>query len=173
MNKIFGFELKSDIINVNDKFDVIWGDNDEFIFYESKETFHHEEEGLTFDYKYVIVGEYCEGKMHYTLYLVPCPNSLGEEKRKSVAACGGIDVEDIEAYDIWSYGCNILIGSECEEGEVFNNVYFDLIASVFEIVDSMRGFFLDRYVNRIGNNGWDMLNDFVNDVPFLSKLRAC
>lgn len=173
MNKIFGFELKSDVINVNDKFDVMWGDNDDFIFYESKETFHHKEEGLTFDYKYVIVGEYCEGKMHYTLYLVPCANSLGEEKRKSVAACSGIGVEDIETYDIWSYGCNILMGSESEEGETFNNEYFDLIASVFEIVDSMRGFFLDRYVNRIGNNDWDMLNDFVNDVPFLSRLKVC
>lgn len=170
-NKIFGIELLSSVINVNDKFVCVF-DDDDMVFYESKETFHHEEEGLTFDYKYAIVGEYCEGKTYYSLDLVPCANSLNEKKRADVASCSCMDEEDIETYDIWSYGCNVHLGCESEEGEEFNNKYFDLIASVFETINSMRGFYLDKAVNRIGNSGWDMLNDFVNGIPFLSKLNV-
>lgn len=170
MKKIFGIEFNS-VVNVETKFDEIFNDTD-MVFYESKEIFHHEEEGLTFDYKYAIAGEYCEGELYYSLYLVPCVDSLSEEKRASVASCCGIDEEEITIYDIWSYGCNVHLGTEKEKGEEFNDEYFNLIASVFETINSMRGFYLDRYVNRIGNTGWDMLNDFVNGVPFLSKFKV-
>lgn len=168
MKKIFDIEFNS-VVNVETKFEEVFNECD-MVFYESKETFHHDEEGLSFDYKYVIVGECCEGTLYYSLALVPCANSLGEKKRSEVALCCGLDEEDLTIYDIWSYGCNVQFGCESEEGEEFNDEYFSLIASVFESINSLRGFYLDRYVNRIGNNGWDMLEDFINDVPFLSKL---
>lgn len=168
MKKIFGIEFNS-VVNVETKFDEVFNDCD-MVFYESKETFHHDEEGLSFDYKYAIVGECCEGMLYYSLYLVPCANSLGEKNRSVVASCCGLDEEDLTIYDIWSYGCNVQFGCESEEGEEFNDEYFSLISSVFETINSLKGFYLDRYVNRIGNNGWDMLEDFINDVPFLSKL---
>ena len=170
MKKIFGIEFNS-VVNVEEKFEEVFNDV-EMVFYESKETFHHEEEGLTFDYKYVIVGEYCEGKLYYSLHLVPCANSLGEEKRVRVASTCCLDEDEITIYDIWSYGYTIHLGTETEEGEEFNDEYFSLIASVFETINSMRGFYLDRYVNRIGNTGWDMLYDFVNGVSFLSKYKV-
>ena len=77
MKKVFGIEFNS-VVNVENKFDEVFND-DEMVFYESKKTFHHVEDGLTFDYKYVIVGEYCDGKLYYSLDLVPCSNSLGEK----------------------------------------------------------------------------------------------
>ena len=170
MNKVFGIEFNS-VVNVENKFDEVFNDGD-MVFYESKETFHHDENGLTFDYKFAIVGEYCEGTLYYSLGLVPCANSLGASKRLEVASCCCLDEDELTIYDIWSYGCNIYLGCESEEGEEFNDEYFSLIASVFETINSMRGFYLDKYVNRFGNTGWDMLNDFVNDVPFLSKFKV-
>ena len=169
MNKIFGIKFNS-VVNVETKFDEVFND-EEMLFFVSKETFRHEEDGLTFDYKYVIVGEMYDDKTYYSLNLVPCANSLGEKKRSEVASCCCVDENELTTYDIWSYGCSVCFGCESEECEEIKDEEFNLIASVFEIMNSMRGFYLDKYVNRIGNNGWDMLNDFVNDIPFLSKFH--
>jgi hypothetical protein len=36
------------------------------------------------------------------------------------------------------------------------------IANVFESINDLRGFYFDKYVNRIGTTGWDMINAFIN-----------
>jgi hypothetical protein len=35
------------------------------------------------------------------------------------------------------------------------------------MVDSMRGFYLDRQWNQIGTNGWDVLNEMVNGKDYI------
>lgn len=168
-NKIFGIEFNNTPIKVSEKFDEVYFDEDN-VFFVSKETFKHEEEGLTFNYKYAIQAAYCEGRIYYSLELVPCADSLCEKKRNDIISSCGCEDEEISIYDIVSYGCSVSMGCESVESEEIDERYFDLIASVFETTDRLRGFYLDKYVNRIGNTGWDLLEDFINGIPYLSKV---
>ena len=43
----------------------------------------------------------------------------------------------------------------------------DKIASIVDNIDSLRGFYLDKAQNRIGTDGWMMLDDYINDVDFV------
>ena len=167
-NKIFGITLKSALQNVYDKFEEDFFESDH-AFFVSKETFTHEDDGLNFDYKYAIEADYCEGKIFYMLNLVPCANSLNKAKLESVASCSGVDESEVNIYDICAYGCSVMMGCESVESEDVDEHYLNVIASVFESVDRLRGFYLDKYVNRIGNTGWDLLDDFVNGKDYISK----
>jgi hypothetical protein len=77
-------------------------------------------------------------------------------------------------YDIVSYGIRVTLGAETIKQ---NGKYWDeceplqeslnAIANVYDTVNSLLGFYLDKYVNRIGNDGWDLLQDFINGVDFI------
>ena len=55
------------------------------------------------------------------------------------------------------------MAAECIDGG-FDKSVVDCIANVVDFIDNMRGFYLDRYQNRLGSTGWDYLYDFVKDV---------
>lgn len=170
-NSIFGITFNGVPTKIDTKFNEIYFEDDN-AFFESKETFTHEEDGLTFNYKYAIEAVWCEGKIYYGLYLVPCADSLNKDKRSSVADCCGVNEDEITINDISSYGCNVCMGTEVVDNEDIEDTYLDKIASVYEVIDSLRGFYLDKYVNRIGNTGWDMLDDFINGNDFIKKIVA-
>ena len=167
-NKIFGISFDNVPTKVNTKFDEIFFEDDN-VFFEDKTTHTHKEEGLTFHYKYAIEAVWCDGSIYYSLYLVPCADSLCESKRKSIADFCGLDEDEIDIYDIISYGCGVCIGREVVDNENIETAYLDKAASVVDVIDSFRGFYLDKNVNRIGNNGWDMLDDFINGNDFIQK----
>ena len=169
-NSIFGIAFNGLPTKIDTKFNEIYFEDDN-AFFESKETFTHEEENLTFNYKYAIEAVQCEGKIYYGLYLVPCADSLNKDKRSSVADCCGVDEDEITIYDISSYGCNGCMGTEVVDNEYIEDTYLDKIASVCGIIDSLRGFYLDKPQNRIGTSGWDMLDDYINGKSWLKKVR--
>lgn len=178
--KIFGIETDHDVYKVDDKFECI--DLDETLFYQSKEVFQHREDDvLNFDYKYyieVIDWDACTGEEKgvymVNFGIVPMFESLNDEKKSSVISCCGCEDTTPDVYDVHSYGCSVPLGNveiehhgmtydECEELQTTLNG----IANVFETIDRLRGFFLDRHVNRIGSTGWDLLNDYINGVNFV------
>ena len=181
-HNIFGIQTNSDNNKFEDKFECLY--EDEGAFYESKETFHHEEEGLVFDYKFcveIIDLEYSTGededknKFGIELAIVPMFNSLCEKQKKSVLDCMCVSEDEVSTYDIYYEGCSVMMGYEevvvgddaFESGEGFEGCKeikerLDAIANVFESINGLRGFYLDKCVNRIGTTGWMLIDAFIN-----------
>lgn len=174
-----GVSTDDDRYTLEDKFIERYNDGGE-AYYVSKQTFNHVEDGLSFRYKYVIevmdLREFCdEDKVTVNLLIVPTLQSLSEKNRKSVLEGFGDDVPTYDITpDIVMTGCSIPLGGEAFEvgeddywedhGEI--RECLNGIANIFETINSMRGFWLDRIQNGIGNTGWDFLHDYINDKPF-------
>lgn len=180
---IFGVTIDALTDRLSDHFDEVLNDAYSQMFYQSKRVFKHEEEGLNFNYRYCIevinmdawTGD-DSGEAMIMLKMVPELDSLCGKMRNSVLESCGLEADDCTSFDVSSYGCNIGfgdctvdLGDNCmcmdECPELLEKL--DTIASVFEPIDSLRGFYLDRAVNRIGTTGWDMLDDFINGKDFL------
>ena len=162
MEKFNVFGISGDKqFKAEDLFEVQYDETDMFFAY-SKETFTHdfEEDNLNFKYKYVIEADYCDGDIYYALYLVPMPESLYKDKLESVLASAGIGVEDCSIYDVYSYGLGILFGSTKTDGENVNEDTIDAMPTM----NSLRAFYLDKFQNLIGNNGWDYLKEYINGI---------
>ena len=165
---------------LEDKFVERYNDGGE-AYYVSKQTFNHVEDGLSFRYKYVIevmdFREFCdEDKVTVNLMIVPTLQSLSEKNRKSVVDQFGDDIPTFDiTEDIARYGLQVALGGEEFEVDDEDSDWEDReeireclngIANIFETINSMRGFWLDRIQNGIGNTGWDFLNDYINDQSF-------
>ena len=162
MDKItFSGMTPSVIKDVEELFDVMRDDDEQYLAI-SKETFEHNEpeDNLVFKYKYVIEADYCEGDWFYSLELVVLPEYLCQSKKESVASCCCIDVEEINVEDVKDYGATILMGSDKTDGEDIDYNMINCIASVFECVNSMRGFHLDKHQGVV--NGLDLLKNFLH-----------
>lgn len=167
-NSIFGISFDGTLTNVYDKFDKVFFESDN-AFFESKQTFTHEEDGLTFNYKYIIEGAWCDDKILYTLALVPCANSLDNGMRANVAASCGIEEDEITTFDIFDYGYSVSFGTKIVDSEEVDIMIFDMVSSIVEVIDSLRGFYLDKPTNRLGTNGWELLDYFINGNDYLNK----
>jgi hypothetical protein len=152
------------------------------IYYETKRTYIHEDDGLNFKYKYAVRvedlyeltgDEDYKGKFEIGLYLVPSEDSMNESVRNRVKkSCGLEEGDRLYVSDIISYGLGACLLSET----VSNCRYIEgtkvkgklaAIANLLEAIDSMRGFYLDRAWNQIGTNGWDVLNEMVNGKDYI------
>ena len=83
------------------------------------------------------------------------------------------DVQPDENGNKWyDYFCHITDWTKA-------NDLFDIIATVLDPIDNMRGFSLDSVWNQIGTTGWDLLESILNDKDWmwqsieLMKLNAC
>jgi len=162
----FKFDESQMVKSLDEKFDTFFDDEDN-AFFISKAEYEHDEEGFKFKYRYCIeVNWVDENEYLYSLMLVPTCESVNKEKQESVLSSGGCD----EIYDVCSYGCNVSMCSACEKSETWDEGIVTKMMSIVEVINSLRGFYLDRYVNRIGNTGWDMLDDFINGNDFLKKV---
>ena len=171
----------SEQFTLEDKFVERYNDSGEAI-YVSKRTFNHVEEGLSFRYKYLVevcdMRELCgEDKVCVNLYIVPTLQSLTESGRRSVLS--GFESGFVPTFDLTDEihrdGYSICMGGESfdmdeetpwDEDERFTEA-LNTAANVFETINSLRGFYLDRVQNGIGNDGWDFLKDYINDEPFM------
>lgn len=175
-HSIFNWTFEHEPVKLEDTFKGV-RDNDGEVIYESKQTYEHRDEGLNFDYKYVIRAENAyeltgdsdaENKWYLELMLVPTIGSLLPNQQEELKARCGEDYEP-DMTDLVDDGSYVQMGFE----EVFVDPAqgFDAImpqkiaevASVVESINSMRGFYLDRAYNRIGSTGWDILNNLVGD----------
>ena len=155
-----------------DKFETLYDDGGSF--HQSKEVFRHDvDDDLNFDYRICVevidwqeaTGE-DDKEFILELKLVPEFKSLSPKHQASVLSCCGIDEAEVNAWDVSSYGLNVMLASEeCHYDEL--DAKLEAVANVFESINSLRGFYLDRYVNRIGNTGWDLLFDFINGEDYV------
>ena len=173
MEEIFGIKWgKAE--KFSDHFKAVYVDTD-MGYWESKETFHHEEEGLTFDYKYVVdfgvLENHGETTCYYALYLMPLKEFWDKKVLAGVMESFCVDCESVNAMDaVMEGGIAAHLGctyeDEMEAGACGpNEEVLDAIASVYLAVDGLRGFFLDRPWNRIGTTGWDCLHHALHGTP--------
>jgi hypothetical protein len=160
------------LVDIETKFELLRSMDayDDTELYVSKETFKHDlDEDLKFDYKYFIEAyhytEEGENRTYYTLYLVPMFNSLADKRKNDVAENAG-DPENATAEDVFDYGIQIVMARTNFDGE-YDKSIMDKVASVFETIDRLKGFYLDKAQNRLGSTGWDMLDDYINGNDFL------
>lgn len=157
--------------------------SDEDVYY-TKKVYKHEEEGLNFDYRYVVRVENLyeltgdddyKGKVGIGLYIVPTTESFCKESLEKVLTCSGLtDTSDLNVCDIISYGYGITMGYET----IKNCRYIDgtkvkdklvAIANLLETFDSMRGFFLDCVWNKLGTTGWDVLKEIIHGKDYIES----
>lgn len=153
----------------------------------SKETYRHEEEGLAFDYRYVITATDLkrvsgEGNVvQILLYLVPEPKDWHESSLMNAARTYGwekepreVILEQMRPQDAIENGFAVLFGQDSVEYDPNEEGFYDVldnaeaveklnaVASALQFYDNTRGFALDRPQNRIGTTGWDTLNECLN-----------
>ena len=174
-NSVFGISFSdSSLIDVESKFNLEreMDDYDDTAFYLSNEVYHHDQDPeLKFDYQYGIEAYRYENEedhsIHtfYTLYMIPTFSSLSKNRQNSVreSSC----VEDPNTMDVFDYGISIVFAREDTIGE-YDKSIMDKIASIVDTINSLRGFYLDKAQNRLGTDGWMMLNDCINDVDFIN-----
>lgn len=169
-HKVFGVTTNSEI-KFEDKFETLFDDCE--AFFESKETFHHEDE-TSFDYKYCVEVVPNEEETFIGLYIVPTFESLCQKEKESIMSHCCVDEGDVNMFDICQYGDSILFGSisvpnddkEWSECEAVTRALED-IANVFETMNSLRGFYLDKPVNIIGTTGWDLVESYMNGKDWI------
>jgi len=172
-------------VDFDEHFEEYYNNNADRIVYFSRKTFRHEEEDLTFNYKYAIVvtdvGAYTgDGydPIVVELLLVPSFNDLTEENKNNIRDCYGYGDDEISEKWLWmdvlDYSFAVKIGeesvsnpSEDERDEWINSepikAILESAVAVYEVVDSLRGFYLDKAWNRIGTTGWDILNNAIKN----------
>lgn len=152
----------------------------------SKEMFHHEETDLVFDYRYVItaldmyaaVGE--SDAICIQLYLVPEPKDWCEASLRKAATSYGWEnetresiLEQMRPQDAIENGYAVLVGRDTVtyDPAVYDEGFYNVLdnkeaagkinaaASIVTFYDATRGFILDKFQNRIGSTGWDVLED--------------
>lgn len=154
--------------------------NEDRVFYLGTKEFLHEEEDFTFRYRYGIkvtdiayaTGEAGE-PIVVELILLPSFDDLCDKAKESIKDCMGWDEgdepsEEWKYFDIAEYSYSILMGHteiHLSEDDIYDwtdskpiRDIFEAITAVYEVIDRLRGFYLDRAWNRIGTTGWDMLN---------------
>ena len=175
-HEIFGWVVDHEPKKLDDLFDCVRDEDDEVI-YESKQTYEHREEGLNFDYKFVIRAENAyeltgepkyENVWHMEMLLVPTIDSLLPKKQKALQDMVGEDGEPniIDLIDEGSYvqfGFEAVKVDPAEGYDAVMNPKYDEAASVVDNMNAMRGFYLDKPWNMIGSTGWDILNELVGN----------
>lgn len=178
MREFAGIGTYVDEVNVEEHFEE-WYNDDGMLYLVSRKEYEHDEHGeddINFKYKYVIrvmdianLSGDEEAPIAIELLLVPSPDSLCEEIRESVKYSMGN--EGIDYYDVSEYGISVRMADEYLEGIEEDKYNLDeieavrerieAITAIYEVVDSMRGFHLDRSWNMIGTTGWDTLRNAV------------
>lgn len=173
-----------------DLFEEYYNDDGTLVAF-SKETYDHDpysEDNYQFKYKLCIKGEamasfvgYDEdghNDVHIELLLVPLPECLNDKIKSEIAHCMGVETEQVDLYDIVSYGCCPYLDRDCitlnndadfyditENEEVVRML--DACATNANTNNSLRGFCLDRKWNMIGSTGWDLIDEMINGNSFV------
>ena len=182
--------MENDKKNWTDLFEEYYNDCGELVAF-SKEVYEHgfdDEDYYKFKYKlcikvmamseFVAEDEDGHNDVHFELSLVPLPEYLNSKIKDEIADCMG--VEEIDVYDIVSYGCCPYLDRDCltlnDDAELYNVTeseevirMLDACATASGTINSLRGFYLDRAWNMIGNTGWDLLDNMINGEDWIKK----
>ena len=154
------------------KFDDLFDTYDCDGMWATKKTYRHSDPGMSFKYKYSLEAvEFEEGKVMTYVKLVMLPESFCKAKRAKLADGYGIEEKDLTVADILA---NELAGVVMMESQLFEYDTYDeedwigcarfrtlqdTVANVLDMLDGMRGFFIDRSQNMIGTTGWDLIKE--------------
>lgn len=182
--------MEKDKKNWLDLFEVYRDYDGEMVAF-SKKTYKHGfdfEDTYKFEYKLCIKAESMasylaedeEGynDIHFELFIVPLTKYLNSKIKNEIADC--MCEEEIDLYDIVSYGGCPYLDRDCLTLD--NNADFDCVtenkevvkmldacATTCETTNNLRGFYLDRTWNMIGNTGWDLLDNMINGEDYVTK----
>ena len=182
MREFAGISMNVEEVDFEKHFEEFYN-NDERVVYFSKKTFKHEEEDLIFSYRYAIVvtdvGAYTgedDAPIVVELMLVPDFKNLTEENKESIRSYNGYDDdgENDEWFwmDVLDYSFAVEMGVESIDNPTDDirdgwiesepiRAILESIGAIYEVVDSTRGFNLDRAWNIFGTTGWDTLRNAV------------
>ena len=185
MREFGGVSAYVEEVKVEEHFEEGYNDAG-YLFLLGKKEFQHEEEGFNFKYRYAIrvldleelSGE--EGApILIELLLVPSPESLCEKAIEDVGESFDWERDDLSIeckyWDIAEYSYAVRMLEDSIKG-VTEDKYdllelepvkakIEALVAVYEAVDRMRGFYLDRACNLTGTTGWDTLNNAINNEP--------
>ena len=153
-----GISGERENIDFSADFDLVDSDED-YVIYQSKEEFVHEEDGLNFKYRYMVdfvQAYWLEGDEWLCSFcLVVSPESVHDKEL--------LDGE--ETYlGCFNNGYRVtLYNAECKEENV--ETIMDNITGAYKAVDSLIGFYLDKPFNRLGTPNWNIIKNVVNGTP--------
>ena len=140
---------KNSMSDWTDKFSPMYDESDQFMA--CSQTFTHEEEDLVFDYVYAVNACFQESStVCCELYFVV---TTGYEDIFDAIQNGEIIPFE---FDCFEYGDDVSYDCLIEHPKVYE--WVTNAANAFEVCDRIRGFYLDRCVNRVGCTGWDYIN---------------
>ena len=173
-NSVFGISFPdSSLIDIESQFNLEreMDEYDDVTFYLSKNVYNYDyDPHIKFDYRYGIEAYKYEDEddhsIHtfYTLYMIPTFSSLSDNRQNNVIESSGVD--EPNTMDVFDYGISLVFAREDTIGE-YDKSIMDKIASVVDSIDRLFGFYLDKPQDRIGTDGWMMLDDYINDVEFV------
>lgn len=172
---VMGITSPKNIKNWKEKFECVL-DEDEYALFVSKDEFTNNEDPdiKDFNYRYAIdcFTTFKNGKCtwHYALKLVVCPKSLDKNFLSSVAECSGVSENEVEIQDIIGHGGgDVTFGCESSEDDKIDYDIITDIANVFEAINSLKAFYLDKNWN-YKLNGWDVIKHCVNGEDMFKKM---
>ena len=127
------------------------------------------------------VAEYGDGTDEHIISIgvVPAFESLSAKHQEDILS--QFTDEDREFYknntdcllfDSITYGFGITLRSETVKNPDDVEYKVNSAIAVRSAVSGLIGFELDRYMNRIGNTGWDFLSDYCMDVDLIKTAMA-
>lgn len=172
--KVFDITTKKTIQSWKEKFDCVYDEDDNALFVSKEEFVSDQDPDIKdFTYRYAIdcntlVNNH-KCTWYYMLKLVVCQKSITNKLLTDVAEFSGIYESEVDIQDIIAHGgADINFGTATTEGEEIDYNVVTNIANVFETMNSLRGFYLDRdWAYNI--NGWDVIKYCVMGKDMFKK----
>jgi len=178
MNKGFSFGgiIISQPKDMKDELECIFGNVNEILLL-TKKTYEHREENLNFDYKYAISAfnmwfatdddeQFNEDNAYDVgIYLIVSPDSLDEKIREEIkeASEGYCDYQDI-----FFHGMAVRLVHDNHPMDGIED-YMYKVGNIIEPLDLMRGFYLNRPINKLGSTGWDMIFNCLDGESYIKR----
>ena len=177
MSKKTFANITTDVVDDFDLDKVIeynYDDGDRRILW-SRETFKcYLDNDKPIEFKLVLqvddLGALCglKGKVDFEVLLVPLPKYCTKKTLDNAAS----DNTPADIQDLYYYGCTVLMAQdELNDVDGDEPLGTDVIkdkitagVACMGCIGHLCGFYLDEFKNRIGNTGWDYLNDWCNGV---------
>lgn len=164
-------EAEIDIVALAEKYGFIEETEN---FYVTKKTYTHEDDDLSFTYKYCI--NFDENDNGY-LDLVLDPNSLNNKVKKSIADMSGITIKEINYFDVYLYGATISLTALQKETDLSKlyQLYFEKFSKEVRRTEFLFGFMMDKPYSGFDDR-WSyvkgLIKDGVNESKGISKKQS-
>ena len=86
------------------------------------------------------------------------PEYLTQDQKKSVADCMSIEIDEITVSDVCQYGLNATFDSYKVDTENEVEAKLEEIDGKIDGYGGLCGFYFDKQMNALGNDGWDFIN---------------